>query len=107
MTKEHCLDKGGAWENSNRNFDNVFQAMFTLFILMTRNGWQTTMYAGIDSTEIGYQPKENSNPAFALYFISYMIVGSLFVMNLFVGVVIDNFNQIKDKEDFGGIQMID
>jgi Na+/glutamate symporter len=37
-----------------------------------------------------------------VFFVLYMIVGSLFVMNLFVGVVIDNFNKIKDKEENGG-----
>jgi hypothetical protein len=30
-----------------------------------------------------------------------MITGSLFIMNMFVGVVIDNFNKIKEKEELG------
>lgn len=44
---------------------------------------------------------------FTAYFVLYMIVGSLFVMNLFVGVVIDNFNRIKEKEENGGGFMTD
>ena len=35
------------------------------------------------------------------FFVAYMIVGSLFISNLFVGVVIDNFNKIKEKNEFG------
>jgi preprotein translocase subunit SecY len=61
----------------------------------------------IDSTDVGKQPKENYNRAFIFYFALYMIVGSLFVMNLFVGVVIDNFNRIKEKEENGGGFMSD
>jgi hypothetical protein len=33
----------------------------------------------------------------ALFFIGYMIIGSLFILNLFVGVVITNFNLEKEK----------
>lgn len=32
-----------------------------------------------------------------------MIVGFLFLMNLFVGVIIDNFNKIKEQNEIGGI----
>lgn len=31
-----------------------------------------------------------------------MIIGSLFILNLFVGVIIDNFNKIKEAEEIGG-----
>jgi len=37
----------------------------------------------------------------SIYFIAFMIVGSQFIINLFVGVVIDNFNTIKEKEELG------
>ena len=30
-----------------------------------------------------------------------MIIGSQFIINLFVGVVIDNFNKIKEKDEMG------
>jgi len=32
-----------------------------------------------------------------------MIIGSQFIINLFVGVVIDNFNTIKEKEELGNL----
>ena len=37
----------------------------------------------------------------SLYFVAYMIIGSQFIVNLFVGVVIDNFNKIKEKDEMG------
>jgi len=32
-----------------------------------------------------------------------MIIGSQFIMNLFVGVVIDNFKTIKEKQELGNM----
>lgn len=32
-----------------------------------------------------------------LYFIVFIISGSFFVLNLFIGVIIDNFNQLKQQ----------
>ena len=57
------------------------------------------MYSGIDNRGIGKQPKENSSLFHIIYFIIFMIIGSQFIINLFVGVVIDNFNTIKEKEE--------
>lgn len=41
------------------------------------------------------QPIRDNAPGWVFFFIAFMIVGSFFVMNLFVGVVIDNFNRMK------------
>ncbi|KAG6622290.1 Voltage-gated Ion Channel [Phytophthora cinnamomi] len=43
------------------------------------------------------QPIVNHNEFWIVFFIAFMVVGSFFVMNVFVGVVIDNFNTIKAK----------
>jgi hypothetical protein len=75
--------------------------MMTLFIMMTTEGWTEVMHHGIDSTGVGMQPKKNANLSTVVFFIAFMIVGSQFIMNTFVGVVIDNFNTIKLKEELG------
>ena len=61
------------------------------------------MSNGIDATGIDLQPKENNNIYFALFFIAFMVVGSMLIVNLFVGVVIDNFNKIKINEELGNM----
>lgn len=66
---------------------------------MTTEGWVSVMYSGIDSRGPNLQPKQNSNIGTIFYFIVFMIIGSQFITNLFVGVVIDNFNTIKEKEE--------
>ena len=35
-----------------------------------------------------------------------MIVGSMLVVNLFIGVIIDNFNKIKNSEEIGADWMV-
>ena len=81
--------------------------MNALFLMMQGEGWTETMYKGIDSTEIGQQPSKNSKYYLCVFFVFYMIVGSLFINNLFVGVVIDNFNKIKEKNELGSAFVTD
>lgn len=59
------------------------------------------MYNGIDAVGVDMQPKKDKNPIMAMYFVAFMIIGSQFIINLFVGVVIDNFNKIKEKDEMG------
>jgi len=101
--KTSCIDQGGLWLNAPSNFDNTFGAMSTLFQMMTTEGWVNVMYNGIDSTGIDKEPSKNANVWLILYFMSFMIIGSQFIINLFVGVVIDNFNTIKEKEELGNM----
>ena len=61
------------------------------------------MNSAIDSTGIGNQPVYNNNFWQCLFFCAFMVIGSIFMLNLFVGVIIDNFNKIKRKEEVGGI----
>lgn len=89
ITKQDCLDKGLGWSRNDSNFDDIVQAMRTLFILTTSEGWAGVMFLGVDTAGIDMQPKSWSNPWICLYFILFMVIGSLFVMNMFIGVVID------------------
>jgi hypothetical protein len=59
--------------------------------------WMLPMYAAMDSTGMGSQPRRNTNPAASLYFVVFILFGSFLVMNLFVGAVVDNFNRQSDK----------
>lgn len=43
------------------------------------------------------QPIKENNLAAYLYFIVFIISGSFFVLNLFIGVIIDNFNHLKQQ----------
>ena len=47
--KVECLLAGGEWSVNDSNFDNIIQAMRTLFILCTTEGWAGVMFLGIDA----------------------------------------------------------
>ena len=55
------------------------------------------MWHGVDATAIHQQPSRNHNPGIALFFVMFLVIGSLFILNLFVAVVIDTFYQEKEK----------
>ena len=86
-----------------------------LYELSSTEGWLYYLYAMTASEGIEMQPKRYwkgpNNDSFGtktstfpviLFFIAFMMVGSFFVVNLFVGVVIDNFNQLKAAKEGGG-----
>ncbi|KAL4124034.1 hypothetical protein PRIC2_009876 [Phytophthora ramorum] len=74
---------------------NPDAAMLTFFEISTTEGWADVMMAAIDSNGIGMQPIRDNNMMWALFFVLFIMVGSFFVVNLFVGVIIDNFNRMK------------
>jgi len=97
QTKDDCIKYGGIWTNSDESFDNIFSALSTLYQMITTEGWLEIMYRGVDGTEIGKQPRKNNQKYLAFYFISFILVGNIFILNLFVGIVIDKFNRLKDR----------
>jgi hypothetical protein len=100
-----CVDQGGEWMKVTENFDNVGKAMMTLVEMMTTEGWIDVMDNAIDGVAakngVEQSPLYNNNQGFAIFFILFMIVGSQFILNLFVGVVMDNFNKLKEQTEMG------
>lgn len=47
--------------------------------------------------QVNEQPKYEYNLYMYIYFVIFIIFGSFFTLNLFIGVIIDNFNQQKKK----------
>ncbi|XP_041039096.1 sodium channel, voltage gated, type V-like, alpha b isoform X2 [Carcharodon carcharias] len=85
------------WHNEKVNFDNVGTGYLALLQVATFKGWMNIMYAAVDSRNIGEQPDYETNAYMYVYFVIFIIFGSFFTLNLFIGVIIDNFNQQKKK----------
>eukprot|EP00063_Salmo_salar_P053832 XP_014028667.1 PREDICTED: sodium channel protein type 2 subunit alpha-like isoform X5 [Salmo salar] len=99
--KTECLALTGThWKNVKINFDNVGAGYLALLQVATFKGWMDIMYAAVDSRNLDDQPDYEVNLYMYLYFVVFIIFGSFFTLNLFIGVIIDNFNQQKKK--FGG-----
>ncbi|CAF4075639.1 unnamed protein product [Rotaria sordida] len=95
--KIDCLNKNFTWENSRINFDNVLNGYLALFQIATFNGWLEIMADATDAKEIDAQPEYEINVYSLVYFVLFIIFGSFLTLNLFVGVIIDNFNEQKRK----------
>lgn len=54
--------------------------------------------------QIDKQPIRETNIYMYLYFVFFIIFGSFFTLNLFIGVIIDNFNEQKKKAG-GSLEM--
>ena len=69
--------------------------MVTLFVISTFEGWPNYMYWFIDGTKIG--PIRNNDPYFGIFFITYIMVGSVVSINLFVAIIGTNYSIAEEK----------
>uniref|UniRef100_A0A8C7E026 Voltage-dependent L-type calcium channel subunit alpha n=1 Tax=Oncorhynchus kisutch TaxID=8019 RepID=A0A8C7E026_ONCKI len=90
-----CVGNGtecrGPWEGPNggiTNFDNIFFAMLTVFQCITMEGWTDVLYWMNDA--IGFEMPW-------VYFVSLVIFGSFFVLNLVLGVLSGEFSKEREK----------
>lgn len=91
-----CLSKGHSWINKEYNFDNLAKALLTLFVFSTKDGWVTIMYDGIDAVGVDKQPIRNYNKWNVLYFVAFLLLAGFVVLNMLVGVVVENFKKCRD-----------
>uniref|UniRef100_A0A673AEQ1 Voltage-dependent L-type calcium channel subunit alpha n=1 Tax=Sphaeramia orbicularis TaxID=375764 RepID=A0A673AEQ1_9TELE len=90
-----CIVNGtecrGRWDGPNggiTNFDNFFFAMLTVFQCITMEGWTDVLYWMNDA--IGFELPW-------VYFVSLVIFGSFFVLNLVLGVLSGEFSKEREK----------
>ncbi|XP_069795815.1 voltage-dependent L-type calcium channel subunit alpha-1D-like isoform X4 [Narcine bancroftii] len=81
----------GGWPGPNEgitNFDNFAFAMLTVFQCITMEGWTDVLYWMNDA--MGYELPW-------VYFVSLVIFGSFFVLNLVLGVLSGEFSKEREK----------
>ncbi|CAK6974288.1 voltage-dependent T-type calcium channel subunit alpha-1G [Scomber scombrus] len=97
--KSDCLQLNYRWVRHKYNFDNLGQALMSLFVLASKDGWVDIMYDGLDAVGVDQQPVMNYNPWMLLYFISFLLIVAFFVLNMFVGVVVENFHKCRRSQE--------
>uniref|UniRef100_A0A8C1XJK1 Calcium channel, voltage-dependent, T type, alpha 1H subunit a n=1 Tax=Cyprinus carpio TaxID=7962 RepID=A0A8C1XJK1_CYPCA len=97
--KLDCIQANYKWIRRKYNFDNLGQALMSLFVLSCKDGWVNIMYDGLDAVGVDMQPERNHNPWMLLYFISFLLIVSFFVLNMFVGVVVENFHKCRQDQE--------
>ena len=71
-------------ENDPENWGNLGISLLTLFNIITLEGWTEVMYAAMEVHPLAW-----------LYFVSFVIVGTFVVINLFIAIIINNLDEAK------------
>ncbi|XP_042527681.1 voltage-dependent T-type calcium channel subunit alpha-1G isoform X23 [Dipodomys spectabilis] len=72
--KSDCTEASYRWVRHKYNFDNLGQALMSLFVLASKDGWVDIMYDGLDAVGVDQQ-------------------------NMFVGVVVENFHKCRQHQE--------
>lgn len=102
LTKNDCVNYyNQTWVRHYYNFDHLGQSLLTLFVLSSIDGWVDIMYQGIDGVNSNgqMQPQENHSEAMALFFVAFLLLGGFLILNMFVGVILENFNAAQEAEE--------
>lgn len=95
-------------ENDPLHFENLQIAMLSLFRVVTLEDWTDVMYINMygcdaygysaDSVVQCYAPK--SQPIIgALFFVSFVLTGTMVILNLFIGVIMSGMEEAQAEAD--------
>ena len=71
-------------EHDPEHWRNLGYAVLTLFNIITFDGWTDVMFAAMDLNLLAW-----------VYFISFVVVGTFVVINLFIAILIDKMGDAK------------
>ena len=102
-----CAGVGFFGKNDPVFMGDVFTAMLTLFRCSTLEDWTDVMYIAMYGCEnYGYDGIEHlctmsyGQPFLAaIYFVAFIIISSMMVMNLFIGIIASSVEDAKHKLD--------
>jgi hypothetical protein len=67
--------------------------MATLFVVSSLEGWPDIMINSLDITKMGQGPSKEYNKQGMIFFIVFILIGSFFFLNFFIGVLFLKYNQ--------------
>lgn len=93
-------------DNDPVHFGNLKLALLTLFRVVTLEDWTDVMYIqmfGSDVFRIDNPVAEPTNPTAmpvvgALYFLTFILFGTMIMLNLFIGVIINSMHEAQAEE---------
>ena len=93
-------------ENDPIHFKNIPIATLSLFRVITLEDWTDVMYINMyGCDQYGYGGYEHlcTNPSAmpvggALFFVSFVAIGTMIVLNLFIGIVLKSMDKVEEEE---------
>jgi voltage-gated sodium channel len=96
-------------DNDPVHFANLQMSMLSLFRAVTLEDWTDLMYIQMYGSEnYGYdaamlelhKPVSNAMPLFgSLFFVSFVLVGTMVILNLFIGVIMNGMEEAQKEAD--------
>ena len=86
------------------HFDSLDFSLYTLLKISLSDNWYVPMYDAVYSTGNDSGPQRNASEAYSLYFIVFMLIGNFFAVNLFVGVLVEQF--VMKRRDGEGYSLL-
>ncbi|XP_047540569.1 muscle calcium channel subunit alpha-1-like isoform X1 [Vanessa atalanta] len=82
-------------EKERHNFDSFWQAVLTMFQILTGEDWNVVMYHGINA----YGGVGTPGMLASLYFIVIFICGNYILLNVFLAIAVDNLGDAEDMDE--------
>ncbi|XP_076455033.1 voltage-dependent calcium channel type A subunit alpha-1-like [Babylonia areolata] len=90
--------KDRMWLRQDFHYDDIINAMLTLFTVTTGEGWPSVLKHSMDSTEADMGPKSGNRMEMAIFYVAFFIVFPFFFVNIFVALIIITFQEQGDNE---------
>lgn len=71
-------------EHDPQNWRDLGKSLLTLFNIITLEGWTDIMFKSMELNEFAW-----------IYFVSFVVVGTFVVFNLFIAIIINNLDEAK------------
>lgn len=74
-------------------FDDFGASLFTLFQIVSQEGWVDVSFAAQAITGRGMQPQDLANQGNAMFFVVFNLLATVFILTLFISVFMRNYTE--------------
>ncbi|KAI9303230.1 Ion transport protein-domain-containing protein [Cunninghamella echinulata] len=75
------------------SFDNFGSSLLTLFEIASGEGWIDVLEASMSIVGKDQNASQNASQLWGIFFMVYNFAGSVFVISLFLGIILENFEK--------------
>src|SRR5690606_17061265 len=95
-------------QNDPMHFENLQISMLSLFRVVTLEDWTDVMYInmwgcgeyGYDESSIKMCTNSQASPVTgALFFVSFVLIGTMVILNLFIGVIMSGMDEAQAEAE--------
>lgn len=94
MPEDSSIYMPRVWTNPYvYSFDSFWNSLLILFEIASGEGWIDVLTTSMGITGKDLAPQQDASQLWGIFFMVYNLAGSVFVISLFLGVVLENFTK--------------